>query len=50
MESVATSDISTATTDDWNGDSGGRWAANLERLDLMLQDFGDAAIAAAAAR
>lgn len=37
-------------THDWNGDSGDRWAANIERLDRMLQDFGDAAIAAAAPR
>lgn len=34
-------------THDWNGDSGDRWAANIERLDGMLQAFGDAAIAAA---
>lgn len=39
-----------APTHDWNGDSGDRWAANLARLDLMLQDFGDAAIAAADAK
>jgi SAM-dependent methyltransferase len=50
MESAAMSDISTAPTHDWNGDSGDRWAANLDRLDLMLQDFADAAIAAAAAQ
>lgn len=37
-------------THDWNGDSGDRWAANIERLDRMLQEFGDAAIAAADAR
>lgn len=40
----------TAPTHDWNGDSGERWAANLDRLDLMLQDFGDAVIAAAGAQ
>ncbi|SBV32887.1 conserved protein of unknown function [uncultured Sphingopyxis sp.] len=39
-----------APTHDWNGDSGDRWAANLTRLDLMLQDFSDAAIAAANAK
>ena len=39
-----------APTHDWTGDIGDRWAANLARLDLMLQDFGDAAIAAAHAR
>lgn len=44
------SDAQSSPTHDWNGDSGARWAANLERLDLMLQDFGDAAIAAAAAQ
>lgn len=44
------SDVQPAPTHDWNGDSGERWAANLDRLDLMLQDFGDAAIAAAAAQ
>lgn len=44
------SDAQATPTHDWNGDSGARWAANLERLDLMLQDFGDAAIAAAAAQ
>ena len=44
------SDVQAAPTHDWNGDSGERWAANLDRLDLMLQDFGDAAIAAAAAQ
>ena len=44
------SDASSAPTHDWNGDSGDRWAANLARLDLMLQDFGDAAIAAADAK
>ena len=44
------SDASSAPTHDWNGDSGDRWAANLARLDLMLQDFGDAAVAAADAK
>jgi SAM-dependent methyltransferase len=44
------SDAAPARTHDWNGDSGDRWAANLARLDLMLQDFGDAAIAAADAK
>lgn len=43
-------DVQPAPTHDWNGDSGERWAANLDRLDLMLQDFGDAALAAAAAQ
>ena len=43
-------DIQPAPTHDWNGDSGERWAANLTRLDLMLTDFGSAAIAAAGAR
>jgi SAM-dependent methyltransferase len=42
------SDTSTDPTHDWNGDSGERWAANLDRLDLMLQDFGQAALVAAA--
>ncbi|AJA08830.1 methylase involved in ubiquinone/menaquinone biosynthesis [Sphingopyxis fribergensis] len=41
------SDIPTVPTHDWNGDSGDRWAANLARLDLMLEDFGNAAIRAA---
>ncbi|MBB6424773.1 class I SAM-dependent methyltransferase [Sphingopyxis sp. JAI128] len=44
------SDIPTAPTHDWNGDSGSRWAANLDRLDLMLEDFGRAAIDAADAK
>lgn len=44
------SDVETAPTHDWNGDSGERWAANLARLDVMLEDFGNAAIAAADAR
>lgn len=44
------SDAQPAPTHDWNGDSGERWAANLTRLDLMLEDFGRAAIAAAKAR
>jgi SAM-dependent methyltransferase len=43
-------DVQPAPTHDWNGDSGERWAANLARLDLMLEDFGSAAIAAAKAR
>jgi SAM-dependent methyltransferase len=43
-------DVDTAPTHDWNGDSGTRWAANLARLDVMLEDFGKAAIAAANAR
>lgn len=43
-------DAPSAPTHDWNGDSGDRWAANLARLDLMLQDFGDAAVAAADAK
>lgn len=43
-------DVDTAPTHDWNGDSGTRWAANLARLDVMLEDFGKAAIAAADAR
>jgi len=43
------SDVETAPTHDWNGDSGTRWAANLARLDVMLEDFGKAAIAAAKA-
>lgn len=34
-------------THDWKGDAGDRWAANLARLDLMLADFGKAALAAA---
>ena len=44
------SDIQTVPTHDWNGDSGDRWAANLARLDLMLEDFGNAAIRAANAQ
>lgn len=44
------SETQTAPTHDWNGDSGNRWAANLERLDLMLDDFGRAAIEAARAQ
>ena len=44
------SDAQPVPTHDWNGDSGERWAANLARLDLMLADFGIAAIAAAGAR
>ncbi|MEI4507753.1 class I SAM-dependent methyltransferase [Sphingopyxis sp. CCNWLW253] len=44
------SDVETAPTHDWNGDSGTRWAANLARLDVMLEDFGNAAITAADAR
>jgi SAM-dependent methyltransferase len=43
-------DVDTAPTHDWNGDSGTRWAANLARLDVMLEEFGEAAIAAANAR
>lgn len=43
-------EIQAAPTHDWNGDSGERWAANLARLDLMLEDFGNAAILAADAR
>ncbi|MBE1526106.1 SAM-dependent methyltransferase [Sphingopyxis sp. OAS728] len=43
-------DVDTAPTHDWNGDSGTRWAANLARLDVMLEEFGKAAIAAANAR
>lgn len=44
------SDTPTVPTHDWNGDSGDRWAANLVRLDLMLEDFGNAAIRAADAQ
>lgn len=44
------SDTTPAPTHDWNGDSGTRWAANLTRLDLMLEDFGKAALAAANAQ
>lgn len=44
------SDVEIAPTHDWNGDSGTRWAANLARLDVMLEDFGKAAIATADAR
>ncbi len=44
------SEAQTAPTHDWNGDSGTRWAANLERLDLMLEAFGRAAIEAAGAQ
>lgn len=43
-------DVQPAPTHDWNGDSGARWAANLARLDLMLEDFGSAAIATAKAQ
>ena len=43
-------DTPTVPTHDWNGDSGDRWAANLVRLDLMLEDFGNAAIRAADAQ
>jgi SAM-dependent methyltransferase len=43
-------DVQPAPTHDWNGDSGARWAANLARLDRMLEDFGSAAIAAAKAQ
>ena len=46
----AMTDAPTAPTHDWNGDSGDRWAANIDRLDRMLIDFGAAAIKAAAAR
>jgi len=34
---------------EWNGNSGERWVANQERLDLMLSAFGDAVLGAAAA-
>ncbi len=44
------SNIQTAPTHDWNGDSGNRWAANLARLDVMLEEFGSAAIRAANAQ
>lgn len=44
------SDIQTVPTHDWNGDSGDRWAANLARLDVMLEDFGNAAIRVANAQ
>ncbi|HEV2598307.1 class I SAM-dependent methyltransferase [Sphingopyxis sp.] len=44
------SEAQTAPTHDWNGDSGSRWAANLERLNLMLEAFGRAAIEAARAQ
>ena len=44
------SNAAPAPTHNWNGDSGDRWAANLARLDLMLQDFGDTALAAADAK
>jgi SAM-dependent methyltransferase len=37
-------DVQTIPTHDWNGDSGERWASNLVRLDLMLEEFGDTAI------
>ncbi|MDO9369336.1 MAG: hypothetical protein Q7T68_12270 [Sphingopyxis sp.] len=37
-------------THDWNCGSGERWADNLARLDVMLEDFGDAAILAADAQ
>ena len=33
---------------DWNGQSGERWVANQDRLDAMLEVFGQAAIEAAA--
>lgn len=44
------SDTQPAPTHDWNGDSGTCWAANLARLDLMLEDFGNAALTAANAQ
>lgn len=44
------SDVHAPSTHDWNGDSGERWAANLARLDVMLEDFGHAAILAADAQ
>lgn len=44
------SDMQTAPTHDWNGDSGSRWAANIARLDVMLEEFGNAAIGAANAQ
>lgn len=50
MEMEPMPETQTAPTHDWNGDSGDRWAANIERLDLMLEDFGEAAILAADAR
>jgi SAM-dependent methyltransferase len=50
IKEQAMSDVEIAPTHDWNGDSGTRWAANLARLDMMLEDFGNAAIAAASAR
>lgn len=37
-------------THDWNGASGDNWVEHQIRLDLMLQAFGDAAIAAAGVR
>ena len=37
-----------APTHDWNGASGDNWVAHQTRLDLMLEAFGNAAIAAAA--
>ncbi|MBL8647089.1 MAG: class I SAM-dependent methyltransferase [Sphingosinicella sp.] len=36
--------------DDWNGATGTRWVDNQERLDRILAPYGDAALAAAAAR
>jgi len=50
MEMEPMPETQTAPTHDWNGDSGDRWAANIGRLDLMLEDFGKAAILAADAR
>jgi len=36
--------------DDWNGATGARWVDNQERLDRILAPYGDAALAAAAAK
>lgn len=40
----------TLQIDDWNGATGARWVDNQERLDRILAPYGDAALAAAAAR
>lgn len=41
-------DTAPAKTHDWTGNAADSWAANVDRLDLMLESFGAVAMAAAA--
>lgn len=50
QQTIASTGPNAEQIDYWNGDAGGKWARNQDRLDAMLQPFSDAVLRLAAAK